>query len=94
MLWYLRFAFASLLALLPSFIKLPLYRWLYGYRIGKNVKIGLSPLVGVQRCTIGADVRIGSFNLFYQVAELEIGDHTRIGFLILFSGCQKFFIAV
>jgi acetyltransferase-like isoleucine patch superfamily enzyme len=84
----LRFAVGVALALLPSPLKIPLYRWLYGYRIGKGVRIGLSPLIGVRRCRIGDHTRIGSFNLFYEVSDLEVGDHTRIGFLNLFRGGQ------
>lgn len=75
-----------LLALLPSFIKIPLYRWLYGYRIGKQVKIGFSPFVGVPHCNIGDHVRIGHFNLFYRVENLTFGEHTEFGFLNLVRG--------
>jgi acetyltransferase-like isoleucine patch superfamily enzyme len=81
-------AFAAAIALLPSFLKIPIYRWLYGYEIGKGVRIGCSPFVGVGRCRIGDGVQIGSFNLFYQVKELEIGAQTQIGFLNLFRGGQ------
>ena len=85
-MWRLRFALSVLLALLPSWLKVPLYRMLFGYRIGRGVRIGLSPLFGVGRCRIGDHARIGSFNLFYQVGDLEIGDHAQIGFLNLFRG--------
>jgi acetyltransferase-like isoleucine patch superfamily enzyme len=85
----LRFAIGLGLALLPSPLKIPLYRWLFGYRIGKGVRIGLSPLIGVRRCRIGDHARIGSFNLFYEVGDLEVGDHARIGFLNLFRGGRK-----
>jgi hypothetical protein len=79
---------AVILALLPSWVKIPLYRRLYGYHIGKGVRIGLTPFVGVRRCQIGDHARIGSFNLFYQIGDLEVGDHARIGFLNLFRGGQ------
>ena len=62
---------------------------LFGYRIGRGVRIGLSPLLGVGRCRIGDHARIGSFNLFYQVGDLEIGDHAQVGFLNLFRGGRK-----
>ena len=88
-MWRLRFALSVLLALLPSWLKVPLYRMLFGYRIGRGVRIGLSPLFGVGRCRIGDHARIGSFNLFYQVGDLEIGDHAQIGFLNLFRGGRK-----
>lgn len=77
---------ALLIALLPSFLKIPLYRRVCGYRIGKRVKIGLSPFIHVARCTIADDARIGHCNLFYRVSELNIGEHVSIGFLNLFRG--------
>jgi len=80
---------AVALALLPSWLKLPLYRRLYGYRIGRGVRIGLSPFIGVRQCTIGDGVRIGSFNAFVHVEELHIGAHTRIGFLNLIRGGKR-----
>ena len=88
-MWHLKFAGCVVLALLPSWLKVPLYRMLFGYRIGGGVRIGLSPFFGVGRCRIGDYARIGSFNLFYQVADLEIGDHAQIGFLNLFRGGRK-----
>jgi acetyltransferase-like isoleucine patch superfamily enzyme len=85
----LKALFAVALALLPSCLKVPLYRWLFGYRIGRGVRIGLSPFIGVRRCTIGDRARIGSCNAFVRVEELNIGAHTRIGFLNLFRGGRR-----
>jgi acetyltransferase-like isoleucine patch superfamily enzyme len=82
----LRFSFALLLALLPSLLKIPLYRVFYHYRIGKNVRIGFSPFVGIKSCEIGEGVRIGHLNLFYRAERLELGAHTHIGFLNLIRG--------
>jgi len=76
----------AMAAFLPSVLKVALYRHVYGYDIGRNVRIGLSPLVGVRRCRIGDGVRIGHLNLFSQVEELDIGAHARIGFLNIFRG--------
>lgn len=86
---YFRWAFAVLVAMLPSFLKIPFYRLVYRYQIGKGVRIGFSPLLGVRRCRIGDHVRIGSFNLFYRIADLEIGEHAQIGFLNLFRGGER-----
>jgi acetyltransferase-like isoleucine patch superfamily enzyme len=88
-MWRLRFALGLALALLPSWLKVPIYRMLFGYRVGKGVRIGFSPLIGVGRCRIGDYARIGSFNLFYEIGDLEIGDHAQIGFLNLFRGGRK-----
>jgi acetyltransferase-like isoleucine patch superfamily enzyme len=85
----LKFFFAAFLALLPSALKIPLYRWLFHYRIGKNVKIGFSLFIGVKQCIIGDDVRIGHLNLFYQIENLELGEHIQIGFFNLLRGGQS-----
>jgi acetyltransferase-like isoleucine patch superfamily enzyme len=88
----LKFALAAALALLPSALKIPAYRLLFGYRIGKGVWIGFSPFVGVRRCSIGDHARVGHGNLFYEVADLEIGGHARIGFLNMFRGGKRLII--
>lgn len=85
----LRLAAALALAALPWPLKNWLYRWLYGYRIGRGVRIGFSPFVGVRRCTIGDHARIGSLNLFAQVGDLDIGSHARVGYLNLFRGGDR-----
>ena len=82
----LAFGVSVLIALLPSAVKVALYRLLYKYDVGKNVRIGFSPLVGVRGCRIGDGVRIGHLNLFVQIEDLDIGAHSRIGFLNIFRG--------
>ena len=79
-----------LLAFLPSVIKVPLYRMLFGYRIGLGVRIGFgSVFVRVKRCRIGDHVRIGRFNLFCHIDELDVADHAHIGHVNLFRGGRK-----
>jgi acetyltransferase-like isoleucine patch superfamily enzyme len=73
------------LAILPSFLKRPLYKLLFGYKIGRRVKIGLSA-IDAQRCVIEDDVVIGHFNFFTGVKDLKIGDHARIGHLNIIRG--------
>lgn len=75
----------SLIALLPSFLKRPLYRVCFGYRIGKRVQIGLS-IIDAQECSIDDDVRIGHFNVVIGVGKFVVGDHVRIGHLNIFRG--------
>ncbi|HJT78387.1 MAG TPA: hypothetical protein VJ739_14385 [Gemmataceae bacterium] len=89
MIRYVRTAGCVLLALLPSVLKVPLYRLLFGYRIGRGVRIGFSPFIGVRRCRIGDHVRIGHFNVFLRVEQLEIGCHARVGFLNLVRGGRR-----
>ena len=85
----LRFALCAALALLPSPLKILIYRAFFGYKIGRGVRIGLSPFVGVGRCRIGDGTRIGSFNLFYRVDNLEIGAQVQIGFLNVIRGGRE-----
>lgn len=80
---------AVLLAAMPSALKIFIYRWCFGFRIGRGVHIGFSPFMGVRRCTIGDHARIGPFNLFKQIDELAIGSHVRIGFANVFRGGEQ-----
>lgn len=75
----------ALIAPLPSAIKRLLYRALFGYKIGKRVRIGLS-IIDAGVCEIGDEVSIGHLNLFIGTKELSIGEHTRIGHLNIFRG--------
>ena len=75
----------ALVALLPSFLKRPIYRFCFGYRIGKRVRIGLS-MIDAGECDIGDEVSIGHLNLVTRVKKIRIGDHVRIGFLNIVRG--------
>jgi acetyltransferase-like isoleucine patch superfamily enzyme len=72
-------------AVLPSFLKRPLYRLFFGYRIGKRVQIGVS-IIDAGECTIEDDVRIGHFNVVTRVEKITIKDHVRIGHLNIIRG--------
>jgi acetyltransferase-like isoleucine patch superfamily enzyme len=73
------------ITLLPSVMKRVLYRHLFGYKIGKRGKIGLS-VIDSRECEIADDVQIGHFNLFIGTKKLWIGDHARIGHLNIIRG--------
>ena len=75
----------ALFALFPSFLKRSFYRWFFGYKIGKRVRIGLS-ILDAGECSIDDDVSIGHFNVVTRVAKLTIRDHTRIGHLNIIRG--------
>lgn len=75
----------ALVALLPGFLKRPLYRLCFGYRIGKRVRLGFS-IIDAGECIIADDVSIGHLNLIVGVKRLEIGDHARIGHLNIVRG--------
>ena len=74
-----------LVALLPSFLKRPLYRLFFGYQIGRRVRIGVS-LIDARQCSMADDAGIGHLNLFIGVKKLQIGDHVRIGHLNIVRG--------
>jgi len=75
----------GLFALFPSFLKRSFYRWFFGYKIGKRVRIGFS-ILDAGECSIEDDVSIGHFNVVIRVEKLTIQDHTRIGHLNIIRG--------
>jgi len=75
----------ALIAPMPSALKRLMYRALFGYKIGKRVRIGLS-VIDADHCEIGDEVSIGHLNLFVGTKDLLIGEHTRIGHLNIFRG--------
>lgn len=75
----------ALIALLPGFLKRPLYRLCFGYRIGKCVKLGFT-ILDADTCEIADHVSIRHLNLFIGVKNLVIGDHVRIGYLNVIRG--------
>lgn len=78
----------SFTAFLPGVAKRPLYRLLFGYKIGKRVRLGFS-IIDAAECEIGDDVSIGHLNIFTGVRKLSIGKHSRIGALNIFRGGQE-----
>src|SRR6266849_779635 len=81
----IRLVFLGCIALLPSFLKRPCYRFFLGYRIGKRVPIGLS-LIDAALCEIGDCSEIGHLNVIIAVKSLTLGDHVRIGHLNIIRG--------
>src|SRR5438067_1715448 len=81
----LRLATLALVAALPGFLKRPLYRRLFGYKVGRRVRLGLS-LIDARECEIADDVEVGHLNLVVGVGRLSIGEHARIGHLNVIRG--------
>lgn len=81
----IRFLMLALIALFPSWLKRLCYRLFFGYKIGKNVKIGFS-IIDAKACEIQDDVKIGHLNLIVAVENLFIGDHAHIGHLNIIRG--------
>jgi acetyltransferase-like isoleucine patch superfamily enzyme len=84
----LRLATLAVVGLLPSILARPLYRSLFGYTIGKRVRIGFSMIDAIE-CSIDDDVSIGHLNVFTRIERLSIGDHTRIGVLNVIRGGKE-----
>ncbi|HSS20801.1 MAG TPA: hypothetical protein VLL54_12055 [Pyrinomonadaceae bacterium] len=80
-----RLAVLGVIALFPSFLKRPCYRWFFGYKIGKRVRIGLS-IIDVGECLMDDDVDIGHLNLIIRTKRIEIKDHAKIGHLNIIRG--------
>jgi acetyltransferase-like isoleucine patch superfamily enzyme len=80
-----RLAALAAVAALPGFLKRPLYRWLFGYRIGKRARLGFS-LIDAGECEIADDVSIGHLNMVIGVGKLTLGDHARVGHLNVIRG--------
>src|SRR3954447_18882954 len=81
----MRLAALALVALTPSFLKRLCYKWFFGYRIGKGVRIGFS-LIDAQECEIGEGTTIGHLNVIISVGNLKMGDHVKIGHLNIIRG--------
>ena len=84
----IRLAAKAIIAFLPSPLKRLFYRWLFGYKIGKRVRIGFS-IIDTVECMIDDDVQIGHLNIFIGTKQLSIGDHSRIGHLNIIRGGEE-----
>jgi acetyltransferase-like isoleucine patch superfamily enzyme len=83
-----RLGLLLLVALLPSFLKRGCYRHLFGYRVGRGVRVGLS-VIDAAECELADGVRVGHFNLFLGVGRLSLGEHARVGHLNVVRGGEE-----
>jgi acetyltransferase-like isoleucine patch superfamily enzyme len=84
----LRLAVLAVLGLLPNLLKRPLYRWLFGYRIARGARIGLS-LLDARQVDIGEGAEIRHFNLVLRVGQLRLGEHARVGLANVIRGGER-----
>ncbi|MGH9884504.1 MAG: hypothetical protein ACREBE_03190, partial [bacterium] len=84
----LRLVALASLGLLPGFLKKPLYRLLFGYRIGRRVRIGLV-LLDAASVDLADGTEIGHFNAITRVGTFQAGRETRIGSFNLFRGGER-----
>jgi acetyltransferase-like isoleucine patch superfamily enzyme len=81
----MRLAALAFVAAMPGFLKRTLYRRLFGYRIGRRVRLGLS-VIDAGECEIADNVSVGHLNLIISVGKLTIGEHARVGHLNVIRG--------
>jgi len=83
-----RLALLAVVGLLPGPIKRPLYRALFGYRIGRGVRIGLV-ILDAEAVDLGDGTEIGHLNLVTRVGSLVTGKSVRIGALNIIRGGER-----
>jgi carbonic anhydrase/acetyltransferase-like protein (isoleucine patch superfamily) len=84
----LRLVVLGMLGVVPNPAKKPLYRWLFRYRIGAGVRIGVV-LLDAQRVDLAEGTRIGHFNVITRVGRLETGRNARIGHMNIIRGGER-----
>lgn len=84
----IRVVVLALVALGPAWLKLLVYRWCFGYRIGKDVRIGMA-ILDCQSLTIGDGARLGHGSAFWRCGEVVIGQKVEIGYFNLFRGGKR-----
>jgi acetyltransferase-like isoleucine patch superfamily enzyme len=73
------------LALSPRWVKVPIYRRVFGFKIDPSAVIGAS-ILDVDELEVGPHVRIGHGNLFTCTKRVHIGDHSEIGYMNIIRG--------
>jgi carbonic anhydrase/acetyltransferase-like protein (isoleucine patch superfamily) len=84
----IRLAVLAGIGVLPNFAKRPLYRWLFGYRIGPGVRLGVV-LLDAHGVDLDEGTRIGHFSAVTRVGLLQTGRHARIGTLNVIRGGER-----
>lgn len=87
----LRLLALALTALLPGFLKRPVYRLCFGYRIGRKVRIGVAVL-DCAKLEIGDHASIAHGVVFLGCGDVKIGSHAGIGLLNLFRGGERIYL--
>jgi acetyltransferase-like isoleucine patch superfamily enzyme len=87
-----RLAALAAIGVLPGFAKRPLYRFIFGYRLGRDVQIGFS-ILDADTLLLGDGTRIGHFNVVTRVGLLQTGRGTRIGNFNVIRGGDRVSLA-
>lgn len=81
-----------LTALLPGFLKRPIYRIVFGFQIGSDVKIGIA-IFDCAKLTIANNVSISHGVVFLSCGDVQIGNHVIIGVFNLFRGGERIYLS-
>jgi acetyltransferase-like isoleucine patch superfamily enzyme len=84
----LRLGVLALVGLLPTVIKRPLYRRVFGYRIGTRTRIGFV-ILDATHVDLAEGTEIGHFNLILRVGRFETGRASRIGMFNIVRGGER-----
>lgn len=80
-----RLACLVVVAFLPNWLKKILYRVIFHYRLGRDVRIGIT-LLDAGEVDLADGTRIGHLNLVLRVGSLRTGRHARVGMLNIIRG--------
>jgi acetyltransferase-like isoleucine patch superfamily enzyme len=81
----LRTAAHAAVALLPNAVKLPIYRHAFGFRVGKDVHIGLS-ILDADELELADGARVGHGNLIMRTKRVVLDRDAEIGFCNVLRG--------
>jgi acetyltransferase-like isoleucine patch superfamily enzyme len=81
----LRLAMLLVTAILPGPLKRCIYRWMFGYKIGRKVRIGFA-LLDCVHLSIGDHSSLSHGVLFLRCGDVRIGSHVKIGPCNIFRG--------
>lgn len=84
----LRSAALLITAILPGPLKRCVYRWLFGYKIGRRVRIGVAYL-DCSELTLGDGARVSHGVMFLRCGDVSVGENAVIGPLNLFRGGRR-----
>ena len=81
----LRLAMLLMTAILPGPFKRCVYRWIFGYQIGRNVRLGFV-LLDCRHFSVGDRSSISHGVLFLRCGDVRIGAHVNVGPCNIFRG--------
>src|SRR5438477_6337614 len=84
----LRLAMLLLAAILPGPLKRLVYRWIFGYQIGSNARIGFA-LLDCEHFSVGDQSSVSHGVVFLRCGGVRIGAHVNIGPLNIFRGGER-----